>query len=190
MTKHLNIRFDEKRNRYLLEVMRQKQLFHGSFESLEDAIAAKERLFAFYEENGRLPKRSEIGLKEGRGKYDGLFTVTQTESVETCARCKADVLCKTHTYRSEFKRRGRLCEHCLHDTRERKTWSKTNVLNVTYEHKANSTLYRVSIFRRGQKFVCFAKSLDDAVEIRDNVIAFYNRHLRLPDKNERAMFLK
>ena len=190
MTDHKNIRFDKRRNRYLLSMMRQKQLFRASFKTLEESIAAKDTLFKFYDENGRLPKRSEIGLDEGYGEYDGLFFINPTESVETCVRCKDDVICKTYAFRSEFNRRGKLCERCVHDTRERKTWSQTNVLNVSYEKKKNRISYRVSIYRRGKRFVCFTRTLDDAVEIRDKVLDFYNRNLRLPDKQERSMILK
>ena len=133
MTK--NISFDEKRGKYLLQVTRQNRIFREAFESLDEAIVTKDKVLSFYNENDRLPSRSEIGLKESYGENDGLYEVVQTESVETCVRCKEKVICRNYKFRSDFKHRGRLCTCCLHDTRKRKTWSSTNILNVSYEKK-------------------------------------------------------
>ena len=62
-TNHKNITYREKMNDYFVQILRNHTQFNQSFNTLEDAIDARDKAIQFYEEFRRLPSAKDLGLR-------------------------------------------------------------------------------------------------------------------------------
>lgn len=62
-TGHKNITYREKLNDYFVQLLRNRKKFNQAFNTLEEAIDARDRAIQFYEEFLRLPSAKELGLR-------------------------------------------------------------------------------------------------------------------------------
>ena len=62
-TGHKNITYREKLNDYFVQLLRNRKQFNQAFNTLEEAIDARDRAIQFYEEFLRLPSAKELGLR-------------------------------------------------------------------------------------------------------------------------------
>lgn len=60
--------------------------------------------------------------------------------------------------------------------------SKSGHKNISYNDEKRS--YVVSIYRNGKFFVAMLNTLEEAIDIRDKAIRFFEEHSRLPEKSE------
>lgn len=58
-----NITYREKLNDYFVQLLRNRKQFNQAFNTLEEAIDARDRAIQFYEEFLRLPSSKELGLR-------------------------------------------------------------------------------------------------------------------------------
>lgn len=62
-TGHKNITYREDLNDYFVQIFRDRKKFSQAFNTLEEAIDARDKAIQFYEEFRRLPSAKEIGLR-------------------------------------------------------------------------------------------------------------------------------
>ena len=60
---HRNILYREKSNDYYLQISRDGRRLNFAFNTLEDAVAARDKAFHFYDQFGRLPTRDDLHIK-------------------------------------------------------------------------------------------------------------------------------
>lgn len=180
-----NISFDDVRDKYIVKIKRRRAEFRYEADTIDEARSVKSRALDFYQSNDRLPSRTEIGLKSGHADRDGLYTPYIDVYEDKCVECERLVRYTTAAAYSRFKKRGRSCSTCLMDRKDRKPWTSTNVLNVSYMKDRVERKYRVSLCRAGQIFFCNVESMEEAIEVRDRALAFYKQHNRLPTAEER-----
>ena len=58
-----NITYREKMDDYFVQILRNHTQFNQSFNTLEDAINARDKALKFHEDHGRLPSAKELGLR-------------------------------------------------------------------------------------------------------------------------------
>lgn len=66
--------------------------------------------------------------------------------------------------------------------------SNTSKKNITFDKSFNR--YAIQITRKGMKFYAVNQSLEEAIELRDEVLEFYRLYDRLPSKTEYQASLK
>ena len=73
-TGHKNVTYREDLNDYFVQIFRDRKKFSQAFNTLEEAIDARDKAIQFYEEFRRLPSAKEIGLirREHRRQPDRL----------------------------------------------------------------------------------------------------------------------
>ena len=180
-----NISFDDIRNKYIVKIKRNRAEFRYDADSLDEAKSVKSRALEFYASNDRMPTRTDLNLKPGHEGRDGLYTPYLDVYEDKCVNCGRTISYTTAAAYSRFKKRGRSCKYCCRDRKARKPWTSTNVLNVSYMQDRVSRKYRVSLQRDGQIFFCNVETMEEAIEVREKALAFYNQHDRLPTKEER-----
>lgn len=132
-TRQKNITYREDLNDYFVQIFRDRKKFSQAFNTLEEAIDARDKAIQFYEEFRRLPSSKELGLKR----------------------------------REHRRQHNRL--------RER---------HISLEKKYRNRPYRLSITKHGVYFVKNFETLEDAVKTRDEVLKFFNKFDRLPNREE------
>lgn len=180
-----NVSFDDVRNKYIVKIKRNRAEFRYDADSLDEAKSVKSLALDFYANNDRMPSRTDLGLKRGHEGRDGLYTPYLDIYEDKCVNCGRTIRYTTAAAYSRFKKRGRSCKYCCRDRKARKPWASTNVLNVSYMQDRVSRKYRVSLQRDGQIFFCNVETMEEAIEVREKALAFYQRHKRLPSKEER-----
>ena len=180
-----NVSFDDVRNKYIVKIKRNRAEFRYDADSLDEAKSVKSLVLDFYASNDRMPTRTDLDLKPGHEGRDGLYTPYLDVYEDKCINCGRSIRYTTAAAYSRFKKRGRSCKYCCRDRKARKPWTSTNVLNVSYMQDRVSRKYRVSLQRDGQIFFCNVETMEEAIEVREKALAFYQRHKRLPSKEER-----
>lgn len=132
-TGHKNITYREDLNDYFVQIFRDRKKFSQAFNTLEEAIDARDRAIQFYEEFLRLPSAKELGLRR----------------------------------REHRRQHNRLRERY-----------------ISLEKKYRKNPYRLSMTKHGVYFVKNFATLEDAVKTRDEVLEFFNKFDRLPNREE------
>lgn len=69
-TGHKNVTYREELNDYFVQIFRDRKKFSQAFNTLEEAIDARDKAIQFYEEFRRLPSAKEIGLRRREHRRD------------------------------------------------------------------------------------------------------------------------
>lgn len=192
---------------YQIAIERKNIVLHESFNSLEDAIAAKDEVeqtynltkelkhSSRYEDHLKLSACERFGTNEivkitseGSSKY-------RYDAIAKCDECgKESKYIEVRFYKA-FLSRDRLCQSCHMKTRteeiaerlrSRKEPNSTNrttgVKNICYD--AKKKLYIFSIRRKDIRYARRFNDLNRAIEHKSQVLRFYKENHRLPSRDE------
>lgn len=180
-----NITHDEKRDIYKILIRRGRKFFNVEAKSLDEAESIKSKVLDFYDKHGYLPERRQIGMKPGRNGSQGLYDIIQPEAINAeCTRCKEQVSYRSKAAYQRFLDADKECLNCRRFAGKNKSWGKTKMFNITYSESRRSKPYRVSLYRNGEMFYQQVDTLENAIELRDKVLDFYNTNDRLPSEEE------
>lgn len=180
-----NITHDEKRDIHKVLIRRGKKFFNVEAKSLDEAKSIKSKVLDFYEKNGYLPERRQIGMNPGRNGSQGLYDIIQPNAiVSQCTRCKDKVSYHSKAAYQRFLNADKECLNCRRSAGKNASWGKTKLFNITYSESRRSKPYRVSLYRNGEMFYQQVDALENAIELRDKVLDFYNTNDRLPSEEE------
>ena len=215
-----NITYREKMNDYFVQILRNHTQFNQSFNTLEDAIDARDKALKFHEDHGRLPAAKEIGLRrrEHRRKNaigeryisleneyrkrpyrlsmtkNGVYFVKFLATLEDAIKARDEVL----RFFYEFDRLPNRKEQetlfgCKLKNRKKYTSlnrSKSNTRTMNISFNKALDRYMIQLTRRQQKFSAISHTLEEAVAIRDYVLKFYEDHGCLPTMQDYRASLK
>lgn len=181
-----NIQIVSRGNRIIYRVIieRHGRTFNRDTDSLERALEVKQLALDFHSKNGRVPKDyKELGLS----KYDRMTGISIDKSelpIECeCRRCHDLVTYCSITPYYEYVRADRICTKCRNDLAYQQKFSESDTDYID-SCKVQDHYYRISMHRRGKTFTGYSKSLEEAIEIRNKVLAFYYENFRLPRPEE------
>ena len=202
-----NIRFSEGHPLpYRMRIERDHQIIRESYDSLEEAIAARDEIKSNYLETGQIKHSSiyEWGhLKLAKRKYRSndlkrlvIASGKSFYSIDTvCKKCGRR---KTYRWSGSYQRfidRGQICKSCyskdLNGDRldVRNSVDKCNSDNRTTGIKnisfnKNFSKYCVSITRKKKTIHLYTETLDEAIAIKERILDFYKEFDRLPNVDE------
>lgn len=187
-TGHLHISFYPKTNDYVIAISRKNKNFYMRTTTLEEAIKVRNKVYSFYERQGRFPNREELGIQR-RPSRSKLKRV-RTEDT-TCSICGNKYDFSRFSRYQEFLEEGKICGYCKRRQNRDNSISVDNATGILQEKYitfdrtyANSTRYRVCITKHRQYFAKSYDTLEEAIKIRDQVVDFHNKHDRLPNTQE------
>lgn len=209
-----NITYREDLDDYFVQILRNHTQFNQSFNTLEDAIDARDKALKFHEDHGRLPAAKEIGLRrrEHRRKNaigeryislekkyrknpyrlsmtkHGVYFVKNFATLEEAIETRDKLL----QFFKEFDRLPNLEEQgTLFDIKfkSRRNHSdlkhaKSNTGLMNITFNRSFDRYQIQLTRNRTKFSEISHSLEEAIAIRDEALKFYEDHGRLPSKSE------
>lgn len=180
-----NISWNETRQAYIVYVRRYNQVFYKLAYSLEDAIDLRDKVLEFFNIHKRKPTSKDLGLER---KKSSIVKQVALPSVK-CEMCEREIKYHKDQHRELFHDRGNLCCYCY-----RISESDREVLNdldsmkhISLEKSTNLCI--VQIRRFNQIFYHRTETLEEAKHLRNQLIAFYVQNNRLPDAEERSLFL-
>lgn len=191
---------------YRMRIERDHQIIRESYDSLEEAIAARDEIKSNYLETGQIKHSSiyEWGhLKLARRKYRSndlkrlvIASGKSFYSIDTvCKKCGRR---KTYRWSGSYQRfldRGQKCKSCFSkdqnsnrlDVRNsnnncNSTNRTTGIKNISFNK--NFSKYCVNIARRKNRFYLYTDTLNEAIAIKERILDFYEKHDRLPTHDE------
>lgn len=209
-----NIVYREKLNDYFVQISRDRKKFSQAFNTLEEAIDARDKAIQFYEEFLRIPSAKEIGLRRrehrmknaigeryisldrncGKRPYrlaitkNGTYLVRFLATLEEAVETRDEVLqfFKEHDRLPNRKEQEALFGiKFKHRTKhDTRDHSKSNTRMMNVYFNRSTNHYMIQLTRRQQKFSASSRSLEEAILIRDEVLKFYEDHGRLPSTAE------
>lgn len=168
--------------------------------SLDDAIAQRDAILEHYESTGKLEhpttqlERRRMNAVVRFGTDDiVMLQVADTQDRYMFVKRMSCEDCGTDISRSHYFMKAKKCIKCSNvrdsehqkkvvDARNRRQLcNKNNSLGVKniYHNKFND-FYEVSIERNGERFRAAVKSLNEAIQIKENVLSFFEEYGRLP----------
>lgn len=162
---------------YRVSIARNKQKFNRLVDTIEEGVKIRDRVLRFYEEHGRMPK-----------DYSELEFSDFPQS-EECRKCKNSVVFNSSYSYARFVNSDHVCRYCISDIRRENSGKRNDPMRYISRQKY-SMLYIVSFHRRGQKTVVYQALLEEAIAARDKIEKFYDKHLRLPTREEVVNDLK
>ena len=199
--------FDNSDLPYQIAVRRNHTVLHESFESLEDAIAARDEVEQTYNLTKELKhsSRHEDHLKLSACERFGTKNLVKIRSEDgqhyryaalaVCDRCGYESRYISVEPYQAFLDRGNLCRSCrlkdlsigiaanLHNRQEPYSTNRTTgIKNISFL-KSKQT-YLLDIVRHGSRYYEFFRDLNDAINRKSEVLNFYNNYHRLPNKDE------
>ena len=208
-TGHKNITYREKLNDYFVQLSRNRKKFNQAFNTLAEAIDARDRAIQFYEEFLRLLRRrvhrrkSNNSLNEryisldkrcgkrpyrlGLTKHGVYFTknlATLKEAIET--RDKLLQFIKEFDRLPDRNERetlfGLKFKSRKNYASQKRSKSNTRVMYVSFNKSYDR--YQIQLTRQQKRFSAVSHSLEEAIAIRDEALKFYEDHGRLPSTAE------
>lgn len=190
MTEDLkNISFHKTSNVWIVRFVKLDEVFQTSTQTLEDAIALRDKVRDFIDDHGRIPEFEEVGYTpRPRGRKP---KPKQTYRF-TCSRCNRVTETKLKNNYTNFLNANSVCGKCrLEDAMNRRNSNnrpnKLNQLgerNISFDKRLNH--YVFSITRGSESFSCLAKTLEEATSIKKTVLEFIDSNNRLQSKAEGA----
>lgn len=187
--------------RYKVDISRDCKLIIESFETFEEALAARDEILAAYNSTGVLNHSSayeDRNLVKARKRFNGenvLRTNNRYVAQCNCSRCNKQVTFYELRHYERFISRDRLCLSCCQSDHVKAITSEvkkkdipfrnnltTGIKNVYFDRSTNS--YRVSIARDGQRLSLRAKTIKTAVYLKNQVLSFYRSYGYLPSSEE------
>ena len=184
-----NISFHKKSNVWVVRFVKRDEVFQTSTLTLEEAINLRDKVRDFVDDQSRIPKFEEVGhTPRPRGRKP---KPKQTYRF-VCSRCHRVTETKLRTNYTNFLNANSVCGKCrLEDAIDRRNAddkpNKLNQLgerNISFDERMNRYIF--SITRNGEHFSCLAKTLEEAISIRETVLEFIDSNNRIPSKTEGA----
>ena len=188
---HKNISYYEEEHSYIVSVYRDGKKFKTRVNTLEEAIQVRDQSLEFYEEHGHLPTRFDLNI-ENR-KYRRLkIREKKVLPVCICEMCKSKMSYVSNSSIEKFKDRGNICGHCQSKDRNRFSLEaqshKQNRLNEKYISKIVAdgcrTYYAVHLDKDRASLCRTFKTLQDAIDYRNQMLDFYKENNRMPNEAE------
>lgn len=190
MTKDLkNISFHKVRKVWFIHFVKGRHKFQATTETLEEAIALRDKVRDFMDLHDRIPKFEEVDfVPRPRGpkpKPKQMYRYV-------CSRCNRVTETQSKVNYTNFVNADNICVICrINDAIDRNvsrdTPTKSNQLgirNISFDKRSNR--YNVSVARQGEMFSCAAKTLEEATSIKKTVLEFIDSNGRVPTNNEGA----
>lgn len=187
--------------RYKVDISRDYKVIIESFESFEEALAARDEIIETYNSTGILKHSSayeDRNLVKARKRFneENVLRVEDRYAAQCdCSRCKKKVTFREVRHYERFVARDRLCVSCCQSDHVKAITSEvkkkdipfrnnvtTGIKNVYFDRSTNS--YRVSIARDGHRLSLRAKSLKAAIYLKKQVLSFYHSYGHLPSSKE------
>lgn len=187
---HKHITYDVSNCAYFISIRRNSKSFVARATTLEKAIVIRDKALKFYEEHGRLPKRSDLGLSRRKNRRLK-ERVKKIRPVYTCKMCKRELSYIDKKMVEAFKDRDNICGNCKPKTRsdlslddDRRKLGRLNEKYISMSTNNHRVYYRVSFSKHRRAISRSFKSLEDAIRYRDQILDFDSKHDRLPNDYE------
>ena len=188
-TGHLHISFYPATNDYVIAISRKKDNFYMRTSTLQDAISLRNKVYKFYDENGRFPSREELGVT--RRPYRSAKRLEPRTEDAVCSMCGNEYQFKSTRRYNEFLESGKVCGYCKRKEEHSSSISIENAtgqLNekyITFDRSYGPKVkYRVHVTKDREYFAKSYKTLEEAVKARNEIVEFYEKHKRLPNLQE------
>lgn len=199
---HRNISYSEQKRSFVCIIMRDGKMFNAHFDTLEEAIEIRDKVYDFFEENKRLPSKDELNLKR-RAKRSMKVKKTYEKVSRTCKSCGRQFAIKNDSTGlkiiEEFERRGNVCGYChasksdfvFSDDERYMTRNKSGERYIRLlEHKNGKISYVVNIVINNHNVSKRFKTMSEAVEFRDKMVNFIETYNRMPTEEEKIVEFK
>ena len=188
-TGHLHISFYPATNDYVVAISRKRNNFYIRTSTLEDAISLRNKVYKFYDKNGRFPSREEIGVT--RREYRSTKRLEDRTEDTVCSVCGNEYQFKSTRRYKKFLESGKVCGYC---ERKKDRISSISIDNatgqlnekyITFDRSYSPKVkYRVHVTKDREYFAKSYKTLEEAVKARNEIVEFYEKHKRLPNLQE------
>lgn len=187
--------------RYKVDVSRDYKVIIESFETFEEALAARDEIIETYNSTGVLKHSSayeDRNLLKARKRFDGekVLRIDDRYAAQcNCSRCNKQVTFLEFRHYERFISRDRLCLSCCQSDHVKAITSEvkkkdipfrnnttTGIKNVYFDRSTDT--YRVSIVRDGRRLSLRAKTLKTAIYLKKQVLSFYHSYGHLPSSKE------
>lgn len=188
-TGHLHISYYPATNDYVVAISRKRNSFYMRTSTLEDAIDLRNKVYDFYDKNGRFPSREEIGVT--RRPYRSAKRLEPRTEDAVCSVCGNEYQFKSTRRYNEFIESGKICGYCKRKQDHSSSISIENAtgqLNekyITFDRSYGPKVkYRVHVTKDREYFAKSYETLEEAVKARNEIVEFYEEHKRLPNLQE------
>lgn len=187
--------------RYKVDISRDYKVLIESFETFEEALAARDEIIETYNSTGVLKHSSDYedrNLVKARRRFnkENVLRVNNRYVAQcNCSRCNKQVSFVEIRKYEKFIAKGRLCLSCRQSDHVKAITSEvkkkdipfrnnltTGIKNVCFDRNTNS--YRVSVARDGKRLMLRAKTLKTAIYLKKQVLSFYQSYGHLPSSKE------
>ena len=199
---HKNISYSEQKRSFVCMIMRDGKMFNTHFDTLEEAIEIRDKVYDFFEENKRLPSKDELNLKR-RANRSMKVKKTYEKVSRTCKSCGRQFAIKNDSTGlkiiEEFERRGNVCGYChvsksdfvFSDDERYMTRNKSGERYIRLlEHKNGKISYVVNIVINNHNVSKRFKTMGEAIEFRDKMVNFIETYNRMPTEEEKIIEFK
>ena len=188
-TGHLHISFYPSKNDYVIAISRKKDNFYMRTTTLEEAIEIRNQVYSFYERRGRFPSREELRVTRRKPRLKNPLEIRTEEAI--CSVCGSEYQFKNTRRYNEFLESGKVCGYCKRKEEHSSSISIENAtgqLNekyITFDRSYGPKVkYRVHVTKDREYFAKSYKTLEEAVNARNEIVKFYEEHKRLPNVQE------
>lgn len=194
---HKNISWSELKRSFVCVIMRDGKMFQAHFDTLEEAIEIRDKVYDFFEENKRLPSKDELNLKR-RANRSMKVKKTYEKVSRTCKSCGRQFAIKNDSTGlkiiEEFERRGNVCGYChasksdfvFSDDELYMTRNKSGERYISLiEHKNGRVSYLVKVIVNNHSVTKHLKTMDQAIMFRDEMVNFIETYNRMPTEEEK-----
>lgn len=189
---------------YYVRVTRDLQTIRETYDTLKEAIIARDEIEENYRTTGKMKHSSiyepgRLKLAKRRYQRDDLKKIINVsgQSVYTidavCKQCDRRLTYRLQKFYQQFLDRGQKCQSCFAkenfdsfiDARNAndKPYSinrSTGIKNISFDKSS----YHVKVIRKNQKISKYAHTLNEAIAIKEHILDFHEKHDRLPTRDE------
>lgn len=179
-------------NKWRLSVSRQGQKFQRQFDDLNKAIDVRDKVLEFYDTHKRLPEYEEVGLSVK--EFNDMHHISYHKDTELWKVSISKNGGRFNAYDTSLDKvlalRSKVEEFVSNNGRV-PTYEEVDFIPIS-KRSSNHNLYyskslkswTVTILRDGYKFKVYVDSLEEATEVRDKALEFYETNNRLPRPSE------
>lgn len=184
-----------------VDICRDNKVLIESFETFEEALAARDEIIETYNSAGILKHSSayeDRNLVKARKRFNekNVLRVNNRYAAQcNCSRCNKQVTFLEIRQYNQFIAKDRLCPSCRQSDYVRSVTSRVKAKDVPFRSNATTGVknvyfdrstdtYRVSIVRDGKRFSLRAKTLKTAIYLKKQVLSFYHSCGHLPSSKE------
>lgn len=189
---------------YYVRVTRNRQTIRETYDTLKEAIIARDEIEENYRTTGKMKHSSiyepgRLKLAKLRYQRDDLKKIINVSGRSVyiinvvCKQCNREYTYRLQKYYQQFLDRGQKCQSCFAkenfdsfiDARNANdkpysTNRSTGIKNIYFDKSS----YYVKVVRKNQKISKYAHTLNEAIAIKEHILDFYKDHDRLPTRDE------